>query len=591
MESDPKRIQSLARQVLYLLALAPGARARPRLLPPHGVRPELHLLMPDGGLFVQLVWDNEYGRPLLKRVRQLLSLFSGLEISLLLVGAPQEVEPLLTEAWRATRRKKAARIIRLEPSGRSELVVGSPLHGDLLQVLERVGEAPGQVPLDEQKWTRLLDEARETAIRENQEMAAFRKAIQARRPRATWFLAALMVVVFLLELAWGATDSLPVLVRMGALYDRAVMEGEAWRLLSAAFLHGNTTHILFNGLVLVQLGGFLERLLGSGRFMVLFTLTAISGSAASLGFSHSVSVGASGALWGFMGAAAWFAFRPPPGFLPAALVSSLRRATGQALVVNLLISLLPMVDLAAHLGGGLAGALFAATGWLHRGRETGARRPRAPRSGEDSLWRLAANTSLLVVVACVVAGLGAGRAWDRSGEWTWEPVELPTTDLSVELPAAMVRGEPETSDDGFVDVIYGDPVRDGLMVEVTVSPLSDEETPHLDLTREFEALKRQLGEEPTPEGVERVRTRIPPDGSRFWIEEQFALEGDARYHRLHVLHPPWMLVFQAVARHDAPEPAREALDRVLQEARELASAPPPASEEPDAESPAEGAGN
>jgi rhomboid protease GluP len=94
-----------------------------------------------------------------------------------------------------------------------------------------------------------------------------------------------------------------VLVGCGALFGPSVANGEWWRLVSAMFLHAGVLHVTLNCLFLWQIGNMVERLLGSFVFLTVYLITGVTGSIASL-MTHasSISVGASGALFGVMGA-------------------------------------------------------------------------------------------------------------------------------------------------------------------------------------------------------------------------------------------------------------------------------------------------
>ncbi|MDD2858712.1 MAG: rhomboid family intramembrane serine protease, partial [Candidatus Nanopelagicales bacterium] len=130
-------------------------------------------------------------------------------------------------------------------------------------------------------------------------------------------------------------------------------QGEYWSLLSSAFLHGSFLHIAFNMYVLFVMGPTLERILGHVRFSALYLLAALGGAVASYLFSemNTVSVGASGAIFGVMGA-----------FVVAG--RRLRYDITQVLVllgINLVLGFaLSGVDWRAHLGGLVTGALVAA---------------------------------------------------------------------------------------------------------------------------------------------------------------------------------------------------------------------------------------
>ncbi len=129
--------------------------------------------------------------------------------------------------------------------------------------------------------------------------------------------------------------------------------GEWYRLISSAFLHGSFLHIAFNMYVLFALGPTLERILGHSRFIVLYVASALGGAVASYYFSdiRTVSVGASGAIFGLMGALVVAGRR-------------LRYDVTQVLIllgINVVIGFIaPGIDWRAHLGGLVVGAAVAA---------------------------------------------------------------------------------------------------------------------------------------------------------------------------------------------------------------------------------------
>ncbi len=82
-----------------------------------------------------------------------------------------------------------------------------------------------------------------------------------------------------------------------------VAHGDWWRLLTAAFLHYGPIHLLMNMLALYWFGSLLERRIGSGRFLMLYLVSGLAGSAGALVFDPTTpTVGASGAIFGILGA-------------------------------------------------------------------------------------------------------------------------------------------------------------------------------------------------------------------------------------------------------------------------------------------------
>ena len=295
---------------------------------------------------------------------------------------------------------------------------------------------------------------------------AFVESLQA-RPRATWGLLGVLTAIFACEMLWGGSEFIPTLVRMGANTGDA-LGAEPWRLLSSALLHAGWFHIVVNGYVLVMLGGFMEKVLGAGRYGVLLGGAALGGGLASAILSpHGMSVGASGAIWGVLGAAAALAWRPG-GVIPEVFVKSLRRTAMINLGLGLAISLVPQVDLWAHLGGGVAGAVLVWSGVLTRGLRHPAARAEAAEQGTqraERRWTIAAGVVAGIMATSVVVAWQTGRPWELLGEppLTRHPV---ADGLAIELPTAMGEGKAVQGEQGGQAWVFGDANRDPLVIVV-----------------------------------------------------------------------------------------------------------------------------
>ena len=173
-------------------------------------------------------------------------------------------------------------------------------------------------------------------------------------PVVTQALIAINVGVFLLQLALGSglRPTSDWIFENGVLFGPLVAEGEWWRLITSAFLHGNLLHLGMNMLVLWIIGPALEDYLGHGRYALLYLVSGLAGAAGALVWSPLAPVvGASGAIWGIMGAAALLEWRRIYVF------------GGQAMglvVFNLLFTfLIPGISIGGHVGGLIGGALVA----------------------------------------------------------------------------------------------------------------------------------------------------------------------------------------------------------------------------------------
>jgi membrane associated rhomboid family serine protease len=184
-------------------------------------------------------------------------------------------------------------------------------------------------------------------------------------------LIAANVLVFLINLAQGASLS----QNAGSLYEKGVLvmravdssgqvvglaEGEYWRLLSAAFLHGSIIHLGLNMLMLWWIGAPMEAVVGRGRFLAIYLVSGLAGSAGALVASpNAITVGASGAIFGILGAALVFE-RQRTYVLGGSALS--------IILLNLVFTFaVPNISIGGHVGG-LAGGVLSALAITRLGR-------------------------------------------------------------------------------------------------------------------------------------------------------------------------------------------------------------------------------
>ena len=178
-------------------------------------------------------------------------------------------------------------------------------------------------------------------------------------PVLTYVIIGINVVVALGALLSGASATGSglggsSLLTEGSVSRFTVQDGEVWRVLTAGFLHAGPIHLLFNMYILYILGGMLEPAIGRLRFGVIYFVSLLAGSFGALLLEPTAAtVGASGAVFGLMGAAV--VVMRNRGIDPM--------ESGLALLIglNLLLTfVIPDISIGGHIGGLLGGAVAAA---------------------------------------------------------------------------------------------------------------------------------------------------------------------------------------------------------------------------------------
>lgn len=159
-------------------------------------------------------------------------------------------------------------------------------------------------------------------------------------------------IVFLLTLIPGFGKRL---LYAGMSVNGLIAQGEWWRIITSMFLHVGFTHVLFNMFSLFLFGPELEKIAGKMRFLTIYFLAGIFGSAATF-LMHEptyASVGASGALYGIFGAFAALVY------YTRHLFPQLKQIILPLIVLSVIMSfIMPNVNIAAHLGGLIAGFIL-----------------------------------------------------------------------------------------------------------------------------------------------------------------------------------------------------------------------------------------
>jgi TPR repeat protein/membrane associated rhomboid family serine protease len=202
----------------------------------------------------------------------------------------------------------------------------------------------------------------ETGAALEQENESHDAQISANIPFVTWLITALIIAcsgwVF-----WRTSSLMDVsaeaLLKFGGNFEALTSSGEEWRLWSSTFLHGGLMHLAMNIACLLSFGPLLERMAGHVKFLSLYLVAAIGASAISMKFNGDVvSIGASGAIFGIFASLMIYVLVMGRRFgLTGDSIWAYLKEGFIFVGVNLAYSLRPGIDMSAHLGGLLVGAV------------------------------------------------------------------------------------------------------------------------------------------------------------------------------------------------------------------------------------------
>ncbi len=175
----------------------------------------------------------------------------------------------------------------------------------------------------------------------------------------TWVLLAVTVVIYGLQQFSEFRYGVDLPLMFGAKYTPYIKMGEYWRLITPIFLHSSVMHILCNMYALFTLGPSLEKHYGKLSFLRLYLITGFGGNVLSYILSpYSISVGASSALFGLIGAQAMLLYKN------RRIIRNYRAMMQNivfVVVINLFIGMQGGIDNWAHLGGFVTGLLIGFT--------------------------------------------------------------------------------------------------------------------------------------------------------------------------------------------------------------------------------------
>lgn len=183
------------------------------------------------------------------------------------------------------------------------------------------------------------------------------KIFSYKMPSITYIIIGICVFLFIMMYIFGnGSESTSTLIKFGANYDLLTKSGEYYRLFTCMFLHIGIWHLLCNMYSLYIIGKEIENLYGKSKYLVIYVLSGLCGSILSIAFSHNtISAGASGAIFGLLGALLYFGY-----YYRTYLGATIRSSIIPVIILNLIIGMLtPGISNSAHIGGLVGGILVS----------------------------------------------------------------------------------------------------------------------------------------------------------------------------------------------------------------------------------------
>lgn len=170
---------------------------------------------------------------------------------------------------------------------------------------------------------------------------------------ATYVIIGILIVIYLYGLFTRSSDNL---INMFAVYGPFIRKyHEYYRLITGAFLHADIFHLLSNCYALYIIGSQVENFYGKKKFLLIYFYSALTGSLLSVTLSNNASIGASGAIFGLMGAILYFGY-----YYRVYIGATWKQKILPVIALNLIIGfVVPGIDYFGHIGGLIGGVLIS----------------------------------------------------------------------------------------------------------------------------------------------------------------------------------------------------------------------------------------
>ncbi len=177
-----------------------------------------------------------------------------------------------------------------------------------------------------------------------------------KKPVVTLILIAINVMMFVAMYVFGyGSTHVMTLLKFGASHPELIKAGQYYRLITSSFLHIGLVHLIFNNYALYIIGPQLESFYGKTKFIIIYLFSAVTSTLLSMLFFDGVSAGASGSIFGLLGALLYFGYH-----YRVYLGSVIKSQIIPLILINLLLGFtFEGINNAAHIGGLIGGALIS----------------------------------------------------------------------------------------------------------------------------------------------------------------------------------------------------------------------------------------
>lgn len=200
-----------------------------------------------------------------------------------------------------------------------------------------------------QLFIKITSDINEHNIKDNEKVE---KVFKPKYPIITYILIVINILLYIIPIIYNKQNTW---LSNFCIHKDSIVGGEYYRLITGTFFHANLIHLLFNMYALFILGSQLESFVGKVKYIIIYLFSAITGSLLSMLFlKNGVSIGASGAIFGLMGALLYFGLH-----YRVYLGSVVKTNILPIIVLNLSLGfMLKGVDNWAHIGGLIGGLLM-----------------------------------------------------------------------------------------------------------------------------------------------------------------------------------------------------------------------------------------